>query len=227
MIPALAIVGKSGSGKTTVIEKLIAELKARGYRVAAVKHSHQAVELDREGKDTWRFTRAGSDASVISSPSRLIVIRNANKDPTIEEALMSLGESYDIAIFEGFKRGRLPKIEVHRSDLGKDLVCTPEELTAIITDEDLSPSVPAFKFSDIKAIVDFIQNEIIDRECQDISIFANGKQVFMKDFVKDIISSAILAMLSSLKNTGIIKNAVISIRNKSVSPLFGKVEKYD
>ena len=56
MVPVIAIVGKSGAGKTVVMEKLIAEFKARGYRVATIKHAHQAVELDEPGKDTWRFS---------------------------------------------------------------------------------------------------------------------------------------------------------------------------
>jgi molybdopterin-guanine dinucleotide biosynthesis protein B len=225
MIPALAIVGKSGSGKTGIIEKLITEFKSRGYRVAAVKNAHQTVEMDVEGKDTWRFTRAGSDASVISSPSRLTVFRNANQETTVEEALMALGEGYDIVILEGFKRGRLPKIEVHRSGLGKDLVCTPEELIAVITDEELSRGLPEFKFGDTGDIADFIEKEIIAGAGRDISIFANGKQVFMKAFVKGIISGAILAMIGSLKNTGIIKNAVISIRNRSETSEFADDEK--
>jgi len=227
MVPALAIVGKSGVGKTGVMEKLIAEFKARGYRVATVKHSHQMVEMDAEGKDTWRFSRAGSDASVVSSPSKLTVFRNASREPSIEEALVSLGDSYDIVIFEGFKRGRLPKIEVHRSELGKDMICAPEELIAVITDEELAIGLPGFKFNDISGIADFIEKEIIAGARHEISVFANGKKVLMKPFVKGIISSAILAMLGSLKNTGIIKNAVISIRNGSGSPAFGDGEKDD
>ena len=215
MVPALAIVGKSGSGKTGVIEKLITEFKARGYRVAAVKHAHQTVEIDAEGKDTWRFTRAGCDASVISSPSRLTVFRNASEEPGVDEALMALGEGYDIAIIEGFKRGRLPKIEVYRRELGEDMVCRPEELMAVVTDDELQFDLPQFSFSDIALISDFIEKEIIKGAGADISVFADGKRVAMKPFVKGIVSSTILAMLGSLKNTGIMKNVAISIRNKA------------
>lgn len=215
MIPAFTIVGKSGSGKTLLIEKLIAEFKARGYRVAAVKHAHQPVEIDAEGKDTWRFARAGSAASVISSPSKLTVFKNASKEPTVEEALEALGEGFDIVILEGFKRSKLPKIEVHRSDLGKDLACPPEDLAAVITDGEMPLDLPRFKSDDIRGIVDFIEKEIMVKAGSDIAVFANGKQVFMKPFVKDIIGSAILAMLGSLKNTGIIRNVTIFIRNKT------------
>lgn len=213
MIPALSIVGKSGAGKTGIIENLISEFKARGYRIAAVKHSHLTVEMDTEGKDTWRFTCAGSDASLIISPSRLTMFINLNKEPTVKEALAVLDEDYDIAIMEGFKKSQLPKIEVHRSDLGKDLVCTPEELAAVITDQELPLDLPQFKSNDTMGIADFIEREIIIKASQDMSVFANGKPVFMKPFVKDIISSSILAMLGTLKNTGVIKKVTISIRN--------------
>lgn len=220
MVPALAIVGKSGAGKTGIIEKLIAEFKARGYRVAAVKHSHQTVELDAEGKDTWRFTRAGCDASVICSPAKLTVFRNASPEPNIEEALIALGDSYDIVIFEGFKRGRLPKIEAHRFELGQDMVCAPEELIAVITNGPLSLDLPSFQFNDTGRIADFIEKEIIAGAGPNISVFANGKKVPLKPFVKGFIASTVLAMLGSLKNTGIIKNAVISIRNRSGNQTF-------
>jgi molybdopterin-guanine dinucleotide biosynthesis protein MobB len=214
MVPAVAIVGKSGAGKTCIIEKLITELKARGYRVAAVKHAHQTVEMDVEGKDTWRFMRAGSDASVISSPSKLTVFRKAKEEPGVDEALMALGDGFDIVILEGFKRGRLPRIEVHRSELGTDLVCRPEELIAVITDEKLPLELPQFNSNNTAELSDFIEREIIAGADADISVFADGKHVSMKPFVKEIVSSAIMAMLGSLKNTGIMKNVNVSIRNK-------------
>ena len=214
MIPAVAIVGKSKSGKTTAIEKLIAEFKSRGFRVAAVKHAHQTVELDIPGKDTARFAQAGSDACVVSSPSRLTVFKNASREPSVEEVLSSLGNEYDIAIIEGFKRSKLPRIEVFRSELGKDMVCAPEELAAVITDKTLPFDLPQFRSDNVKGIADFVEREMLNNIGSDIAVFANGKQVFMKPFVKEIIANAILAMIGALKNTGIIKNASISIRSK-------------
>ena len=68
MIPIVSIVGKSGAGKTTLIEKMIPELKKRGYRVATIKHDVHGFDIDHEGKDSWRHKKAGAHATIISSP---------------------------------------------------------------------------------------------------------------------------------------------------------------
>ncbi|OGO19675.1 MAG: molybdopterin-guanine dinucleotide biosynthesis protein B, partial [Chloroflexi bacterium RBG_16_50_9] len=70
-IPVVAFAGKSGVGKTTLLEKVVRELKIRGLRVAVIKHSHHDIEIDQPGKDSWRFARAGSDVVAISSPGKL------------------------------------------------------------------------------------------------------------------------------------------------------------
>ena len=112
MVPVIAIVGKSGSGKTVIMEKLIAEFKARGYRVGAIKHAHQTVELDIEGKDTWRYAQAGSDGTVVSSPMRVTIFKSLDHEPSLEETALLLGEGYDLILAEGFKKSRGHKIEV-------------------------------------------------------------------------------------------------------------------
>ncbi|MDD5397961.1 MAG: molybdopterin-guanine dinucleotide biosynthesis protein B, partial [Dehalococcoidia bacterium] len=112
MVPIIAIVGKSGVGKTVIMEKLIAEFKSRGYRVGAVKHAHQTIDLDEPGKDTWRYSQAGSDAVAISSPLRVTVFNKLDHEPSLEETVRLLGDSYDIILAEGFKDTRAPKIEV-------------------------------------------------------------------------------------------------------------------
>ncbi|MCK4242893.1 MAG: molybdopterin-guanine dinucleotide biosynthesis protein B, partial [Dehalococcoidia bacterium] len=85
MPPVISIVGKSKSGKTTLIERLVAELKRRGYRVATIKHSPKGFELDQPGKDSWRHAQSGSDAVVVSSRQRLAMILPQDHDATIEE----------------------------------------------------------------------------------------------------------------------------------------------
>jgi len=90
MVPVIAIVGRSGVGKTVIMEKLIAEFKSRGYRVGAVKHTHQTIDLDAPGKDTWRYTEAGSDAVAISSPLRVTVFNKLDHEPALEETVRLL-----------------------------------------------------------------------------------------------------------------------------------------
>ena len=203
--------GKPKSGKTGLVTSLIAEFKSRGYRVAAVKHAHETVELDIEGKDTWRFAEAGSDTTAVSSPGRLTIFRNVGKEPTVEEALDALGGGYDLVLLEGFKKFKVPRIEVSSGN-GEDLVCSPDKLLAVITDEKLPYKLPQFGRKDIKAVADFIEKEIIAGAGADLSVFVNGRQVFLKPFVKDIIGRAILGMISALKNVGIIRTVNISLR---------------
>ena len=85
MIPIISIVGKSDSGKTTLIEKLVPELTRKGYRVATVKHDVHGFEVDREGKDSWRHKQAGAHTVIISSPQKIALIRDVEKDSTLDE----------------------------------------------------------------------------------------------------------------------------------------------
>jgi len=214
MLPVISIVGKTGSGKTQLIERLIPEFKRRGYRVATVKHSPGGMEVDKPGKDSWRFAEAGSDAVVVSSPDKLACIKSVDHDSSIEEILHLMGIDFDLVLFEGFKKGKAPKIEVYRKEFGEDLLCPIEVLSAIVTDEALDINVPQFPLSDTQAIADFIEKISIFQDKGATSLFINGKQVFIKPFVKDIIAKALLAMVSTLKGVGEIKNLDISIRNK-------------
>jgi molybdopterin-guanine dinucleotide biosynthesis adapter protein len=214
MIPVVAIVGKSGSGKTVLMEKLIAEFKSRGLKVASIKHAHQMVDMDTAGKDTWRFSQAGSDATVIASPSRISIFKNISGEPGLDDALLALGQGYDIVLAEGFKSTKLPKIEVHKGD-GTAPLFKETELFAIVSDEKLKFKIPRFPRDDIESIADFIEKDIVDKMPPDMAITVNGKPLFLKPFVQDIIASSILAMLSTLKKVGIIRNATILIRNKN------------
>ena len=109
MIPIVSIVGKSNSGKTTLIEKIIAELVRRGYRVATIKHNRHGFDIDHEGKDSWRHKRAGARTTVIASPRRVAVVEDVERDYAIDE----LAARYDEdgrnikTLQERARRGRL------------------------------------------------------------------------------------------------------------------------
>ena len=167
MSPIVAIVGKSQSGKTMLVEQLIRELKKRGYRIAALKHSHCGIEIDHPGKDSWKFTQAGSDAVCISSPDKLAFIKNLNCELKVEEITPILGSEFDLVLAEGFKKSKIRKIEVHRKELGDNLICSPEELSAIVTDSPTDTLIadgfklPIFRWSDTAAIADFIEKNFL------------------------------------------------------------------
>ena len=215
MVPIIAIVGKSGAGKTLIMEKLITEFKARGYCVGAVKHSHQAVELDAPGKDTWRFSQAGSDAVVVSSPSRITIFKNLDREPSLEQTVLLLGDSYDIILADGFKTTRTPKIEVCPTGKTEDMVCSESDLRAVISDGRLSVKIPVFGRGEIVKVADFIEHELMAAMPSDMSVMINGRNLPLKRFVKDIMASSILAMLGTLKTVGIIKTASIHIRKST------------
>lgn len=212
MIPVIAIVGRSGVGKTVIMEKLIAEFKSRGYRVGAVKHTHQTIDLDAPGKDTWRYSEAGSDAVAISSPLQVTVFNKLDHEPALEETVRLLGDSYDIILAEGFKDTRAPRIEVCPTGKPGDLVCNESDLCAVIAKVKRAGEKPVFGREQISRIADFIEHDIIAAWPADMSVAVNGKNVPLKRFVKDIMASSILAMLGTLKRVGIIKTVSIHIR---------------
>lgn len=160
MPPVVALVGKSGSGKTVLMERLIAEFKGRGYRVAAVKHAAGGIKIDQAGKDSWRLTQAGSDVVLISSADKLVLIKKVERDPDIEEILAVLGAEFDLVLVEGFKRARIPKIEVLGRKSGNSLLCSPEELRAVVSDEPLALSLPQFARGDVVTIANFIEKDL-------------------------------------------------------------------
>jgi molybdopterin-guanine dinucleotide biosynthesis protein MobB len=162
MIPIISVVGTSDSGKTTLLEKLIPELKARGYRVATVKHDTHGFDVDHEGKDSWRMKRAGADVVIISSPSRIAVIQDVDRDHALEELRDRLRLDVDIIISEGYKRGPHPKIEVFRMGHRPDLLCGPgDNLLAIASDVPMELGVPCVDINDAKALADLIEDRFL------------------------------------------------------------------
>lgn len=160
--PVVSIVAKSGTGKTTLLEKLITELKTRGYRVGAVKHDAHSFSIDHEGKDSWRLTQAGADTMLITSPEKVAMVKQnpPNQEPALTETIASYCGGLDIVLTEGFKRSSMPKIEVHRRERSERLLCRGEEhdpaLFAVASDLPLQLDVPVYDINDAKGLVDLI-----------------------------------------------------------------------
>ncbi len=159
--PVVSIVAKSGTGKTTLLEKLIAELKKRGYRVGAVKHDAHSFSIDHEGKDSWRLTQAGADIMLITSPAKIAMVKlNDDREPVLDETVASYCQDVDIVLTEGFKRSSMPKIEVHRRERSTSLLCRGDEhdptLFAVASDEPLKLDVPVLDINDATGLCDLI-----------------------------------------------------------------------
>lgn len=163
-IPVISIVGSSGMGKTTLIERMIPELKMRGYRVATVKHDVHGFEIDHEGKDSWRHKRAGADQVIISSPTKVAIVQDSMKDLSIEEITHLFVSDVDLVISEGYKKGPYPKIEVYRKDIQKRPLCKIDDnLIALASDIPVDIGVPWFEIDDVKGIVDFIEKNFLQK----------------------------------------------------------------
>jgi len=211
MPPIVSIVGKSKSGKTTLLEKLIGELKSRGYRVATVKHTPQEVTLDEPGKDSWRHTQAGSQATLISSPDKIALIKPTSGDLSLEQITYLLGEDYDIILTEGFRRGDAPKIEVHRKQAGPPLASV-KKLIAIATDEPLETKARQFSIEDIKGLADLLEKGFIRPQRERLSLYVNRTPIALSSFPRQIISNILLALASSLKGVKKVKSLDIFYR---------------
>jgi molybdopterin-guanine dinucleotide biosynthesis protein MobB len=160
MPPIVSIVGESKSGKTTLIEMLISELKSRGYRVATIKHSVHSLSFDKPGKDSWRHIQAGSAATAIVSPDEVVLIKTVTAKPELNEIARLFTDEYDIILAEGFKQSSAPKIEVHRKAAGPPLSHV-NNLIAIATDEPLETDIRQFPLNDIKGLADFLESGFI------------------------------------------------------------------
>jgi len=215
MTPVVSIVGISKSGKTTLIEKLIATLNTMGYRVATIKNTPNGTTFDDSGKDSQRHIAAGSEATIVHTPGKLFMVKPVSGDTSIDEIAMLFGDEYDIILTEGFKNGSAPKIEVHRKEVGPPLKDI-KKLIAIATDEALDTSTRQFSLDDVQAIATFLEEGFIKPQQERLSLFINNTPVSLSAFPRDIINGSLLGMANCLKGVGEIRNLKVFIsRGKS------------
>ena len=164
-VKAVSFVAKSGTGKTTLLEKVIARLKERGYRVGAIKHDAHRLDIDHPGKDSHRLTSAGADTMLISSPDKMALVKKHAVSPPIAELLATYFTDVDIVLTEGFKKGSLPKILLHRRERSATLICRGAEhdptLMAVASDEPLELDVPVLDLNDAGTVADFIEEKFL------------------------------------------------------------------
>jgi molybdopterin-guanine dinucleotide biosynthesis protein B len=201
MTPIISIVGKSDSGKTTLLEKLVPEMIKRGYRVATVKHDVHGFEVDREGKDSWRHRRAGAHTTIISSPKQLAVIRDMDHDAPLDEIRDRFVHDVDIIIAEGYKKGNAPKIEIFRKEVHQDPLCSREDdLVALVSNRHFDLGVPCLDLNDIKGLADIIEQRFLkENKVLKVQLKVNGKNVTLKPFIEAFMRDSIKGMISSLK----------------------------
>jgi molybdopterin-guanine dinucleotide biosynthesis protein MobB len=161
--PVLSICGCGQSGKTTLLERLVAELTRRGYVIGTLKHDVHGFSIDHEGKDTWRHKQAGARAVCIIGPDQVALVRSTpDQEFSVYDAIRLLGP-VDLVITEGFKRAGFPKIEVFSSvrNEGTLLCGNDPQLLAVAGDLPVETHVPVFDWNDIVAIADFVEARLL------------------------------------------------------------------
>ncbi|MBY0349805.1 molybdopterin-guanine dinucleotide biosynthesis protein B [Tabrizicola sp.] len=154
------VIGWKNSGKTSLMERLVAEITGRGFSLSTVKHVHHAVDLDQPGKDTFRHRTAGAKEVALASADRLaILVEHRGPEPDLPAVLARLAP-VDLILVEGYKRDAHPKVEVWRAETGHPLIQPGDPLVrAVATDATLSLPVPVLNLNDTGAVADFILRE--------------------------------------------------------------------
>lgn len=182
-VPILSVVAQaSGTGKTTVMERLIAELTVKGWRVGAIKNDAHRMKIDYEGKDSWRFAQAGAWSVAVLSPESYAVIQRVESSVTPNFIAAQL-KGVDIILIEGFRYGDKPKIEVVRKEQGGEILSPPGELIAVVSDYNgPKVEVPLYSFEETGELAQFIEDKYL-RESgpREFTHFDNGGRAHMVD----------------------------------------------
>jgi molybdopterin-guanine dinucleotide biosynthesis protein B len=155
------VAASSNSGKTTLIEKVIRILKGRGLRVAVIKHASAGFDLDKPGKDSWRFQQAGADTVILSGSGRIALMQKVEHEPTPDE-LIRLAGDVEIVIAEGYKNIATNKIEVFRQGVSgeRPLSQNDPSYLALVSDKRFAVSIPCFDLDDATGVADLIVRTI-------------------------------------------------------------------
>ena len=160
--PIIAIVGRTNSGKTTLIERLIPALAERGYRVGTIKHHHHGdFEADQKGKDSWRHAQAGAVATAVVGSQRLAMFQRVEREPVPEAVARLFAPPPDLILAEGYSDSAYPKVEVVRvARSATPLSASATHLIALVTDGDCDLGVPRFGLEEIDAIAEHLIREV-------------------------------------------------------------------
>ena len=163
--PVFGVTGWKNSGKTTMVERLVAELTGRGRRVSTVKHAHHTVDIDHKGRDSHRHRIAGAVEVALIGGERWAIMHELRgaEEPSLADILAKLSPC-DLVIVEGYKREPHPKLEVRRREAVRHdrLSAIDPAVVAIAADHPVEgESVPVFPLDEIGRIADFIEATVL------------------------------------------------------------------
>jgi len=154
--------GYSGSGKTTLIENLIPLFTGRHVTVSLIKHAHHTFDVDHPGKDSYRHRQAGCSEVLVTSSRRWVLMHELRglPEPDLAQHIQRVSPC-DLLLVEGFKRERIPKLEVYRAEIGEAMLHPHDEnIVAIASDSRLDSTLPQFHIDDYVAIADFVLKHV-------------------------------------------------------------------
>ncbi len=153
------VVGWKNNGKTGLMERLVAEITARGFSVSTIKHAHHRFDVDHQGKDSYRHREAGAREVLLASSHRWALMHELRDEdePSLERLLVRMAP-VDLVLIEGYKRDSHAKIEAHRAETGKSLIADEDDTVIAIASDTPLPGQgrPVFDLDDTGAITDFI-----------------------------------------------------------------------
>lgn len=156
------VTGSKNCGKTGLMERLVAEVCARGLSVSTLKHAHHSTDVDQPGRDSYRHRQAGAQEVLLASPHRWALMHELRDapEPPLSELLTKLSP-VDLVLIEGYKAAPHPKIEAHRAETGKPLLSPANaSIRAVAADSEVDTALPRFDLDDTRAIADFILREV-------------------------------------------------------------------
>jgi len=165
LMKIFAFTGISDSGKTHLIQELIRELKNREYAVSVIKHCPHGFQLEPQGKDTAKFIQAGADSACMYSSGGLAVFQQKRHELDVFTICRDYFQPTDFVLVEGDKtEKKVKKIEVLRKGVSEKLICSPEELIAVVSDYDIRTDKPVFHPGEINTIADFMETQPREKE---------------------------------------------------------------
>lgn len=204
MVPIISIVGEKGSGKTTLIEGIIPELKKRGYRVATVKHCCEKIEVDREGKDSFRHLQAGARGVALSSPNKVVIQKKLDAGLSLDEVAGLYFEGVDVVLVEGYRSKDRPSIEILTQE---EPLSSANEPLAVVSARSGGPKK-------IKELADLIEKKFLKPKSEtSVQLIVNGQEVSLNKFVTGFIKNTLLGMISSLRGAEKADKVIVKVSN--------------
>ena len=164
MSALLSIVGRKGSGKSEVLEALISLLSQRGFRIGVIKHlARDDFEIDEPGKDTYRYRTRGAETVILAGRKRLAVFSNPRAEMPLEQ-ILNFFQDFDLVFLEGYFLDEVPKLEVHKKELGESLLTEKvKNRFAILSNRDAENGLPHFSFDEIEGLANFIEENLLKK----------------------------------------------------------------